>query len=155
MKYLLDTHTWIWWHMQPRNLSAIVTKLIDNEDKYDEMLLSAISPWEVANHADPPLQNRNSNQRDRDEATAYKLKVNLNPINIAINILKNRCDFFILDQDTCLPPRWLASKRQFFRQSWHPFRLQHSDDASIMVEPELPCRPQYSDREGATSGHVK
>ena len=46
MKYLLDTHTWVWWNMRPQNLSRKVTKLIEDEDKYDELLLSAISPWE-------------------------------------------------------------------------------------------------------------
>jgi len=46
MKYLLDTHTWVWWNMRPQNLSRKVTKLIEKEDEYDELLLSAISPWE-------------------------------------------------------------------------------------------------------------
>ena len=48
MKYLLDTHTWIWWHMNPGKLSRRVKSIIANEDKYDEMLLSAISPWEFS-----------------------------------------------------------------------------------------------------------
>ena len=48
MKYLLDTHTWIWWNMRPQNLSRKVTKLIENEDDYDEILLSEISPWEFS-----------------------------------------------------------------------------------------------------------
>ena len=48
MKYLLDTHTWIWWHMNPKNLSQKVKKLIRGVDKYDELLLSAISPWEFS-----------------------------------------------------------------------------------------------------------
>ncbi len=46
MKYLLDSHTWIWWNVNPRNLSAKVKKLISDQKKYDELLLSAISPWE-------------------------------------------------------------------------------------------------------------
>ena len=48
MKYLLDTHTWIWWHMHPQNLSRKVRILIGNTSKYDELLLSAISPWEFS-----------------------------------------------------------------------------------------------------------
>jgi PIN domain nuclease of toxin-antitoxin system len=48
MKYLLDTHTWIWWHMNPRKLSQKVKKLIGDSSRYDEMLLSAISPWEFS-----------------------------------------------------------------------------------------------------------
>jgi PIN domain nuclease of toxin-antitoxin system len=48
MKYLLDTHTWIWWHMNPRKLSQKVKNLIGNTNRYSEMLLSAISPWEFS-----------------------------------------------------------------------------------------------------------
>jgi len=48
MKYLLDTHTWIWWHMRPQNLSKKVLSLIGDTGKYSEMLLSAISPWEFS-----------------------------------------------------------------------------------------------------------
>jgi hypothetical protein len=29
IKYLLDTHTWVWWNMRPQNLSRKVTKLIE------------------------------------------------------------------------------------------------------------------------------
>ena len=48
MKYLLDTHTWLWWHMHPQNLSQKVKMLIGNTNRYDELLLSAISPWEFS-----------------------------------------------------------------------------------------------------------
>lgn len=48
MKYILDTHTWIWWHMNPQKLSQKVKKIVGNEQRYDEMLLSAISPWEFS-----------------------------------------------------------------------------------------------------------
>jgi len=34
--------------MRPKNLSPKVTKLIENTDGYDELLLSAISPWEFS-----------------------------------------------------------------------------------------------------------
>ena len=46
LKYLLDTHTWIWWNMNPTNLSDKVRQLIVDSEKYSELLLSAISPWE-------------------------------------------------------------------------------------------------------------
>lgn len=46
MKYLLDTHTWIWWYMNPQKLSRRVMNLIGDTTRYDELLLSAISPWE-------------------------------------------------------------------------------------------------------------
>lgn len=48
MKYLLDTHTWIWWHMKPSSLSKKVLELISDTSNYDELLLSAISPWEFS-----------------------------------------------------------------------------------------------------------
>ncbi len=48
MKYLLDTHTWIWWNMNSSNLSKKVHLILENTEKYDEILLSAISPWEFS-----------------------------------------------------------------------------------------------------------
>ena len=48
MKYILDTHTWIWWHMNPQKLSQKVKRLIGNAKRYEEILLSAISPWEFS-----------------------------------------------------------------------------------------------------------
>ena len=48
MKYLLDTHTWIWWNMNPQKLSRRVAELIGNPDVYEEILLSAISAWEFS-----------------------------------------------------------------------------------------------------------
>jgi len=48
VKYLLDTHTWIWWHMNPTKLSKKVKQLILKMDGYDELLLSVISPWEFS-----------------------------------------------------------------------------------------------------------
>ena len=46
MKYLLDTHVWIWWNMAPGKLSRKARAAIENTDRYSEMLLSAISTWE-------------------------------------------------------------------------------------------------------------
>jgi PIN domain nuclease of toxin-antitoxin system len=48
MKYLLDTHTWIWWNSSPDQLSKRVKALILATSGYDELLLSAISPWEFS-----------------------------------------------------------------------------------------------------------
>lgn len=44
--YLLDTHVWIWWHMNPDRLSSRVHQIIADPAHYEELLLSAISPWE-------------------------------------------------------------------------------------------------------------
>ncbi len=46
MKYLLDTHTWIWWNIHPQMLSRKVKFAIKNTEKYEEVLLSIISVWE-------------------------------------------------------------------------------------------------------------
>jgi PIN domain nuclease of toxin-antitoxin system len=46
MKYLLDTHTWIWWNMDPQKLSRKVKAIIGSASHYEELLISAISPWE-------------------------------------------------------------------------------------------------------------
>ncbi|MCX6348448.1 MAG: type II toxin-antitoxin system VapC family toxin [Candidatus Aureabacteria bacterium] len=48
MKYLLDTHIWVWWNMIPRRLSPAILNLLRNPERYDELLLSAISPWEFS-----------------------------------------------------------------------------------------------------------
>lgn len=47
MKYLLNTHTWIWWNMNSKRLSAKVKRLISAPTRYEELLLSAISPWDI------------------------------------------------------------------------------------------------------------
>ncbi len=46
MKYLLDTHAWIWWHMNPGKLSRKALRAIKADEKYEEILLSTISLWE-------------------------------------------------------------------------------------------------------------
>ena len=46
MKYLFDTHVWIWWLMVPEKLSSRVMDCLLNLTEGDELLLSAISPWE-------------------------------------------------------------------------------------------------------------
>lgn len=48
MKYVLDTHVWIWWQMQPKNLSKRVRTILSDPDQYEELLLSAISAWEFS-----------------------------------------------------------------------------------------------------------
>jgi PIN domain nuclease of toxin-antitoxin system len=48
MKYILDTHTWVWWNMNPEKLSEAVRSLISEPKRYEELLLSAISTWEFS-----------------------------------------------------------------------------------------------------------
>lgn len=47
MKYLLDTHTWIWMNAAPELLSENVKRRFDSLGQDDELLLSAISLWEL------------------------------------------------------------------------------------------------------------
>ena len=46
MKYLLDTHTWIWWNVLPNELSPAVHGILSAPRRDDEFLLSVISVWE-------------------------------------------------------------------------------------------------------------
>jgi PIN domain nuclease of toxin-antitoxin system len=42
---VLDTHVWLWWQSDPGRLSAAAREAIDGAD---EIMVSAISAWEVA-----------------------------------------------------------------------------------------------------------
>lgn len=46
MKYLLDTHTWVWWQARPDALSFKVRRMLTQPEPDQELLLSAISVWE-------------------------------------------------------------------------------------------------------------
>lgn len=46
MKYLLDTHVWIWWNAHPQALSTGVRQILSNPKKWEELLLSPLSVWE-------------------------------------------------------------------------------------------------------------
>jgi len=46
VKYVLDTHVWIWWQVNPKKISRKVGSLLKHPAHYEELLLSAISPWE-------------------------------------------------------------------------------------------------------------
>lgn len=46
MKYLLDTHTFLWWNMDDPQLSSIAKEII--ADGSNEIFLSAASAWEIA-----------------------------------------------------------------------------------------------------------
>ncbi|MBN1676710.1 MAG: type II toxin-antitoxin system VapC family toxin [Kiritimatiellae bacterium] len=47
MKYLLDTHTWIWMNAFPEEIPRSVAKLVERLGDEDELLLSAISILEL------------------------------------------------------------------------------------------------------------
>ena len=46
MKYLLDTHAWIWWNMRPSSLSQKARRTVANPERAEELILSTISLWE-------------------------------------------------------------------------------------------------------------
>ncbi len=46
MKYLVDTHVFLWWMTNPRKLPASIVSLIENES--GEIAFSSISAWEIA-----------------------------------------------------------------------------------------------------------
>jgi PIN domain nuclease of toxin-antitoxin system len=46
MKYLLDTHTFLWGLQSPGKLSALSREIVTNPD--DELYLSIATPWELA-----------------------------------------------------------------------------------------------------------
>ena len=45
MKFLLDTHIWLWNSLQPKRLSPRVARELDNPD--NELWLSPVSLWEL------------------------------------------------------------------------------------------------------------
>jgi PIN domain nuclease of toxin-antitoxin system len=45
MRYLLDTHTFLWWNMDDAQLSSLAKELIANGN--NEIFLSAASAWEI------------------------------------------------------------------------------------------------------------
>ncbi len=46
MRYLLDTHTFLWWNMDDPQLSIIAKEII--ADGNNEIFLSAATAWEIA-----------------------------------------------------------------------------------------------------------
>ncbi|MCX6584058.1 MAG: type II toxin-antitoxin system VapC family toxin [Candidatus Aminicenantes bacterium] len=81
MKYLLDTHTWIWWNMSPEKLSKKVKMLIQDPEGYDELLLSAISPWEFSKLLEKKRLGISCNPEAWIEAALEMPKLRVIPLN--------------------------------------------------------------------------
>ena len=45
MKYLLDTHVFIWWMEENKKLPAEIKSIID--DPFNNIFISVITPWEI------------------------------------------------------------------------------------------------------------
>ena len=52
MTYLLDTHVWVWMNVSPDHLSDTVRGLLADFPENDELMLSAISLWELCKLAE-------------------------------------------------------------------------------------------------------
>lgn len=44
-RYLIDTHCWLWWHIDPDKLGGSAFKLIENGENV--ILFSVVSAWEI------------------------------------------------------------------------------------------------------------
>lgn len=72
MRYLLDTHIWVWMHSFPEELSDAVVGVFGGLSGEDELLLSDISLWEVCKLVE---RGRLNLFRDLEEWVASALDV--------------------------------------------------------------------------------
>lgn len=84
MTYLLDTHVWVWWNMRPESLSRKVKGLIAASQKYEEILLSAISVWEFCKLLEKRRIGISCDPRDWLETALAMPKLRLVPLSPAI-----------------------------------------------------------------------
>ncbi len=84
MKYILDTHTWIWWNMNPKKLSTKVKSLLSEPDFYEEMLLSVISPWEFSKLLEKGRIGISCNPEEWISKSLDMPKLRLSPLSPAI-----------------------------------------------------------------------
>ena len=84
MKYLLYTHVWVWWNMRPGNLSRKVKGLIGASERYEEILLSAISVWEFCKLLEKGRIGISCDPRDWLETALAMPKLRLVPLSPVI-----------------------------------------------------------------------
>ena len=84
MKYLLDTHVWVWWNMHPEKLSRKVKGLIAASQRYEEILLSAISVWEFCKLLEKRRIGISCDPRDWLETALAMPKLRLVPLSPVI-----------------------------------------------------------------------
>jgi PIN domain nuclease of toxin-antitoxin system len=82
--YLLDTHVWVWWNVRPENLSRKVKGLIAASQKYEEILLSAISVWEFCKLLEKRRIGISCDPRDWLETALAMPKLRLVPLSPVI-----------------------------------------------------------------------
>jgi PIN domain nuclease of toxin-antitoxin system len=71
--------------MRPQNLSRKVLKIIENTDNYEEILLSAISPWEFSKLVEKGRLGISMNPEDWMTAALEMQKFRLVPLSPAIS----------------------------------------------------------------------
>jgi len=81
MIYFLDTHTWIWWNMNPQKLSQRVKEIIGDTNVYEEILLSAISPWEFSKLLEKERLSISCNPEDWINTALNMPKLRLVPLS--------------------------------------------------------------------------
>ena len=87
MKYLLDTHTFIWSVMDSSKLSESVKEIIQNPD--NEIFVSGISFWEIAIKTQiGKMKFENFNIRQDGEFHWYWSKVDIEDIQLFLIKLK-------------------------------------------------------------------
>ena len=84
MKFVLDTHTWIWWHMNPNRLSTKVRTLLSTPGRYEALLLSAISPWEFSKLSEKGRIGISCNPEEWIAEALVMTKLRLVPLTPAI-----------------------------------------------------------------------
>jgi PIN domain nuclease of toxin-antitoxin system len=84
VKYLLDTHVWVWWNAHPERLSRKVKALIAASQRYEEILLSAISVWEFCKLLEKGRIVVSCDPRDWLETALAMPKLRLVPLSPAI-----------------------------------------------------------------------
>jgi PIN domain nuclease of toxin-antitoxin system len=81
---VLDTHVWVWWNMRPENLSRKVQRLMAAPQRYEELLLSAISVWEFCKLLEKKRIGISCDPRDWLEVALAMPKLRLVPLSPAI-----------------------------------------------------------------------
>ena len=84
MKYLLDTHAWVWWNMRPERLSDKVRALIAESKGYEEILLSVISVWEFCKLLEKKRLGISCDPRNWLETALAMPKLRLAPLSPAV-----------------------------------------------------------------------
>jgi len=85
VNYLLDTHSWIWWHLNPQKLSKKASETIQQASRGGGLLLSAISPWEFCKLLEKDRLKISLAGNDWMQAAFDALPVRLVPISPEIS----------------------------------------------------------------------